>query len=194
MTTTLNYDKDVRTFRISDSYYVNGKRYYYHSIHDYYPKNRFSDVDSSIQHVRVEIWNFKDGHLAKTIGKKIADAILDKKLALENTVLVVIPASTQEKTASRFKAFCATICDLLSIQNGYDAISTAPHEATKGQAGGDKTAYFTFNPRVYAGRHVLLFDDICTSGTSFTQVAAKLVGSGAKSVTGIFLARTVRGI
>lgn len=52
--------------------------------------------------------------------------------------------------------------------------------------------YLILNSEQYKGKNVLLFDDVITSGGSFKQVAAKLLETGAKSVIGIFLAKTTR--
>lgn len=54
------------------------------------------------------------------------------------------------------------------------------------------TPYLTINSEQYKGKNVLLFDDVITSGSSFKQVSAKLLETGAKSVTGIFLSKTTR--
>ena len=41
------------------------------------------------------------------------------------------------------------------------------------------------------GMHVILFDDILTTGQSFKQLKRRMIDLGAKSVTGIFLGKTV---
>ena len=44
----------------------------------------------------------------------------------------------------------------------------------------------------FKGRDVFLIDDIISSGENFTQMKRKLIQLGAKSVTGLFLGKTVK--
>ena len=105
---------------------------------------------------------------------------------------MVIPASTRERHEQRFKDFSATSSRLLSITNGYDAITiTHDREEYKGLKDKDKTANLHFNETAIRNRHILLFDDLLTSSTALYQVSRKLLAYGARSVTGIFLAKTL---
>lgn len=191
--TNLSYNKDTSEFQIEKEFHYLGKTYQTYALHQYYPKNRFPDaeVDGDIRSVRHLTWNFKDGYGSEFIATKIAQAIQAKRLVLSNACLVVIPASTVYKSSRRFLNFCSMLSTKLGIANGYAAITTTDHEQTKGHAGGNKIATFTFNPSIYQGKTVYLFDDVCTSGTSFEQVAEKLRSTGASSVIGIFLAKTI---
>lgn len=49
-----------------------------------------------------------------------------------------------------------------------------------------------FHPDYFKGRDVFLIDDIISSGENFTQMKRKLIQLGAKSVTGLFLGKTVK--
>ena len=80
----------------------------------------------------------------------------------------------------------------LKIENGFNYLSAVEHEETKGSIDKNIVPYLILQPEQYNGKNVLLFDDVITSGTSFKQVAAKLLETGAKSVTGVFLAKTTR--
>lgn len=188
---TLPYNKDTNEFQVASEYIIAGKKTPFYAIHNYYGKNKFPDVDQNILDVRRQIWNFKDGQNAAVIANKIANAIKTKALDLNKSCLVIIPASTQVKTTIRFQLFCNRLSATLGIENAYEAIKTEDHEQTKGQSGGNKIAPFSFNPSYYKDKTVYLFDDVCTSGTSFKQVAEKLIQTGAVKVIGIFLGRTV---
>ena len=189
--TTLNYNKDISEFRIEKEHYAAGKPLKTYAIHDYYGTNKFSDVDSDIQWVRRLIWQFKDGNGSVVVGNKIAQAMQAKGLPLNNSCFMVIPASDPQKSNVRFRTFAATVCNKLGIKNSWDGITTVAHEATKGHAGGNKIEHFTFHNSTYTGKTVYLFDDVCTSATSFKQVAAELIKTGATNVVGLFLAKTV---
>ena len=106
--------------------------------------------------------------------------------------LMVIPASTRQRHEQRFKDFCITTSRLLRITNGYDAISVIhDREEYKGRQDKDKTANLHFDETAIRDRHILLFDDLLTTGTGLSQVSRRLLACGALSVTGIFLAKTL---
>jgi ComF family protein len=52
-------------------------------------------------------------------------------------------------------------------------------------------AFAIRNPEVLAGRHVLLIDDVFTTGTTLNECAKTLLKAGALSVSALTLARTV---
>jgi ATP-dependent DNA helicase RecQ len=193
--TELTYLPTIRTFRhrIQDNLMQDGtiKSYFSFYIHDYYTKNQFSEVDGNISAIRRMVYDFKDGRNSISIANLFAEAIRSQSLNLQNTCLVVIPASNQDKTVIRYNAFCTALSTLLGISNTFEAITTEPHESTKGTSGGDKIKYFNFNNTLYRNKNVLLIDDVRTSGTTYIQVLTKLMSTGASNVTGIFLAKTV---
>ena len=49
----------------------------------------------------------------------------------------------------------------------------------------------SFNPERFAGKKVVLVDDVRTRGVTFDRTADKLVDLGARSVYGVFLAQTI---
>lgn len=205
----LDYDYNTRQFRSQcvDKILLSGVGghwrkeatlpYYY--IHDYYPKNKYGTemdeiVDDTIIEVRELIYNFKDGRNSSEIASLIYDALVREKRNDLNSCLCIIPASKPEKTQIRFKEFCDILSSKLNVMNGYDAITAKLYKAIKGFSGKDeervsKIDYFIFKEKIFQGKDILLFDDIRTSGSSFKQTAKRLLELGAKSVTGIFLAK-----
>ncbi|QEC77818.1 phosphoribosyltransferase [Mucilaginibacter ginsenosidivorax] len=189
--TELTYNKDIAEFRIVKEYHVSGKQLKTYAIHDYYGKNKFAEVDGNIEWVRRLIWQFKDGNNSATVANKIAQAFRAKGFSVTNACLMVIPASDPIRNTNRFRNFSNSLGNALGLPNCYDGITTVAHEATKGHAGGNKIEHFTFHNAKYTGKTVYLFDDVCTSATSFKQVAAELLRTGASNVIGLFLAKTV---
>ena len=49
-----------------------------------------------------------------------------------------------------------------------------------------------FNVSLFKNKQVILLDDVLNSGTGFIQVKRKLIELGAKSVIGVFLAKTAQ--
>ena len=64
-------------------------------------------------------------------------------------------------------------------------------EQMKGTSHKDVVSNLSIKKRDVDGMHVILFDDVLTSGQSFIQLKRRMIDVGAKSVTGIFLGKTV---
>lgn len=184
---TTDFRPPIRTF--------SGHSYF---LHDYLPYSR-RKPDHEVGEYEKQVYNlvskFKSGVASTFMAYLIALAIYrTPNLMVHRDALsfMVIPASTRERHEQRFKDFSATSSRLLSITNGYDAITiTHDREEYKGLKDKDKTANLHFNETAIRNRHILLFDDLLTSGTSLYQVSRKLLACGAHSVTGIFLAKTL---
>lgn len=200
---TLKYDKNIKEFRHRDSCFVRMrkekgmffKECKYYVIHDYYPLSGIgNDVDINIKNIRNFIFSFKDGRKADVeyAANIIVESLKKESINIENTCLMIIPASKPEKTNKRFEYFCSMVAKALNIENGFNYLSAIEHEETKGSSDKNIRPFLILNSEQYKGKNVLLFDDVITSGSSFKQVAAKLLETGAKSVTGIFLAKTTR--
>ncbi len=200
---TLKYDKEIKEFRHCGSFLVmirrekgiRSKDCKYYVIHDYYPLSGIgSDVNTDISVIRNLIFSFKNGDKANVeyAARIIVDSVKKAGINLENTCLMIIPASEPESTIKRFQYFCDMVAKALKIENGFNYLSAIKHEATKGCASKNITPFMQPNPQRYEGKNIILFDDVITSGSSFKQVATLLLNTGAKSVTGIFLAKTTR--
>lgn len=200
---TLKYDKNIKEFRHRDSCFVRMKKEKgmffkeckYYVIHDYYPLSGIgNDVDINIKNIRNFIFSFKDGRKADVeyAANIIVESLKKESINIENTCLMIIPASKPEKTNKRFEYFCSMVAKALNIENGFNYLSAIEHEETKGSSDKNIRPFLILNSEQYKGKNVLLFDDVITSGSSFKQVAAKLLETGAKSVTGLFLAKTTR--
>ena len=200
---TLKYDKNIKEFRHRDSCFVRMrkekgmffKECKYYVIHDYYPLSGIgNDVDINIKNIRNFIFSFKDGRKADVeyAANIIVESLKKESINIENTCLMIIPASKPEKTNKRFEYFCSMVAKALNIENGFNYISAIEHEEKKGSSDKNIRPFLILNSEQYKGKNVLLFDDVITSGSSFKQVAAKLLETGAKSVTGLFLAKTTR--
>lgn len=102
--------------------------------------------------------------------------------------LMIIPASTNERHELRFRNFSVEFTGLLRIANGYDAITvTRDREEYKGQHYKNKTDNLHFAGAAIRGRHILLFDDLLTTGAGLSQVSRKLLACGALPSPASFL-------
>lgn len=159
----------------------------------YYPK-RFN-VSEDLQAIRQTVWRFKDGATSKHIAELLADAItedLPDCRPRDTWWLCIIPASTASKTQTRFKEFCSEFCRLTGFNNGYHLIvNTDDREAKHLEE--NRNAVHILEHMAFGdvrGKNILVFDDVCTTGSSFLNVAYKLDQLGATRIRGLFLGKT----
>lgn len=96
-----------------------------------------------------------------------------------------------EKNDRRYRRFCDAVCADTGIENGFDFIHIMYDRENSRQEKQKKTTEnLSFSDKVN-GKVVLLFDDIYTRGTSFSQCAEALTRRGAVDVLGLFLGKTI---
>lgn len=166
-------------------------------LYDYYPKNRFPDIDGEHQINRITVWNFKDGKNSLLVASKVSSGLINKfgRAGLSTKTLCIIPSSTDTKTSIRYNTFCSRVASNVGICNGYDLISNSTDRETthhNNLRDINHSSYLHFGN--VNEKDILLFDDVITSGKSFRNLRASLLSNGANSVTGIFLAQTVSSI
>ena len=164
----------------------------------YFPV-RVRNVGEDAVEARQLIWAFKDArdnafekvaqmtatHLIKICGEKIKDI-----------VFVCVPASTQDKNESRYKAFCNRVSELCGILNGYAHVSVsgerlAVHEHRKDKEKMlVKTQVIEFDEDFFKGKDIYVFDDVVTTGASYALFANQLETFGGNVLGGLFLGRT----
>ena len=137
--------------------------------------------------------NFKRGRCSPELKKKFTDAIKQLKEEHKDVKLRVcfIPAITADKTALRYSQLATAIESETGIPSDYHTI--LPKRATELMATGktDPAEDFLFNKKQIEGKDIILIGDIITTGTNFTKTCQKLTELGAKSVIGLFLAKTI---
>lgn len=166
--------------------------YSYAYCFPYYPVGRIKDEDPIWASNRQMVYDFKLGNY-QTAAVLLVDFLRGRysRNELECFTLCVIPASTMEKNERRYRRFCEYVSAKTGIQNGMDAISILYDRQNSREGKSENTVQnLAFSDEVI-GVDVLLFDDIMTRGTSFTQCAGRLMEKGANSVTGFFLGKTI---
>lgn len=171
---------------------LDGTDCYY--IHDYYPLY-CGRINMDKERARHSVYAFKDGEKpflwAKIFSLCIEQLPVFEEIR-ENAVIIPIPASTRERNVQRYAAFCRIISKILKIEDGFRAIWIAhSREELKGTVGTDKLENIEFNAKYFRGKNVIAVDVVTTTGQSLIQMKQKLMELGAKSVMGVFMARTV---
>ena len=136
--------------------------------------------------------NFKRGRCSPELKNQFTDAIKQLKEERKDVKLRVcfIPAITADKTALRYSQLATAIETETGIPSDYHTI--LPKPATELMATGktDPAEDFLFNKEQIEGKDIILIGDIITTGANFTKTSLMLAELGAKSVTGLFLAKT----
>lgn len=137
--------------------------------------------------------NFKRGRCSPELKNQFTDAIKQLKEERKDVKLRVcfMPATTADKTALRYSQLATAIESETGIPSDYHTI--LPKRATELMATGktDPAEDFLFNKEQIEGKDIILIGDIITTGTNFTKTSLKLTELGAKSVIGLFLAKTI---
>lgn len=137
--------------------------------------------------------NFKRGRCSPELKNQFTDAIKQLKEERKDVKLRVcfIPAITADKTALRYSQLATAIESETGIPSDYHTL--LPKRATELMATGktDPAEDFLFNKEQIEGKDIILIGDIITTGTNFTKTCQKLTELGAKSVIGLFLAKTI---
>lgn len=137
--------------------------------------------------------NFKRGRCTQELKNQFTNAIKQLKEERKDVKLRVcfMPAFTADKTALRYSQLATAIETETGIPSDYHTI--LPKRATELMATGktDPAEDFLFNKEQIEGKDIILIGDIITTGTNFTKTSLKLTELGAKSVIGLFLAKTI---
>lgn len=164
------------------------------SLYEYVP-TRFEATDRE-KKIRSQIWDFKAGKRTKQVAAIVADKITEKFGSFaENIVFACIPASSADRTETRYHDFCEEVARLCGCMNGYNAIKVdgsrmAIHETNKGKSV-KNTETITLNADFFNGKRVVIFDDILTKGYSYASFATAIENLGAEVLGGLFLGKTM---
>lgn len=189
----LPYDKSIRKFQFEKEITLTSGLTHAHSIHAYYPVNRYgSEVDAEIHAVRNLIYSFKEGRSTDFYVDLFYDAVTEKFNISdkERSVLIPIPASTYGKTLSRFSVFNGRLANRLGIDNGFNYVRWADHDPTHLGGTANRGSLIEIEKDKVRGKKIFLLDDVVTRGHSFMMVGNRLLAAGAMEVTGLFLAHT----
>ena len=166
-----------------------------YALYDYIPKSRKLDESVEDRMVKNLVFKFKDGKMPALMAKLLSLAAAEVEDMIphpEKTILVPIPASTTEGNDKRFREFCRILADSLGVENGFDyivpSIEREPNAIRKGMPLAN--AIQMPDSSRFAGKHVVVVDDVITRGEQFSQIATYIRSADARSVTGLFVAKT----
>ena len=154
-----------------------------------YVSRKIVNVSESIEAERKFILRFKEGDKVdqRHASNMIRDFILRENLNKEDVTFICLPASTVSKQIIRYRKFMDNVCRRCHINNGYNLVSVTSDRSEVHTGGSRLIKNYLISPDV-AGKKVILFDDVETTGISFATFAAELERTGAQVIQGLFLA------
>ena len=139
-------------------------KYPYRCILKYVPSSYVPDQDWQERN-RNLVYRFKQGVCSEIHMKRFQKQCmyLIKDMAID-WVVCFAPCSSEERTEKRFRGLCEFLSRNLPCEVHVDH---------------------------FFGKHVILIDDVISTGKTFNKVGDLLVRGGALSVEGLFFSRTV---
>lgn len=168
--------------------------YTYYYTMEYLPK-RFTASPQQVRN-RQQIYNFKDGKSCPIVINNLIQAI--NRITAGNKsqyVIGFIPASTQQKTNTRFHDVSLRLESATGV-NAFVDLVTRRRDTEAGHISGKSSnpaADFSVNRSYCHGKKVILIDDVITipRGVTFSYTAKKIQNEGATAVIGLFVGKTV---
>ena len=159
--------------------------YSYTYIYDYYPES-IREVSSEQERNRQEVQDFMIGEPSQELISKVVENV--RAIAAEDrfTLVCFAPGTTGAKTVLRFSELASTLSEILDCGVYLDAVTLRfdsdpiTHER-----------YYQCDKGRVKGQDVLLVGGVYTTGEALQEVGDLIMGSGAKSVRALFIARTV---
>lgn len=168
-------------------------RHNYNYLLEYIPV-RYQGLSAKQLQDREDVFNFKDGSASASVKNGLLTNI--RNIVSTNPahwVVCFIPASTKAKTYNRFSSLALYLSREAGCDVYIDAIiNTADKES--GHISGksnNPTQDFLINQSYIMGKNVIVIDDVITRGRTFDDTADKLLQTGAISVQGLFVAKTI---
>jgi len=138
------------------------------------------------------------GSAATEIADIIADRLgLDRGMAAYGDIVLVHAPTATSRVRQRGYDQSRLVARALSRRSGIPCYRLLLREGQRRQIGSDKAArrsqmqnaYHALLPQRIRGKHVLLVDDVCTTGSTLEAAAAVLKRYGARQVDGIVFAK-----
>jgi phosphoribosylpyrophosphate synthetase len=168
-------------------------RHRFTNIFEYVPM-RYQGVSSAQANSRREVFDFKDGRASVAVKNGLLTEIRRTIKGNESDwVVCFIPASTKAKTYNRFSSLALFLSRELQCDVFIDAVvnTVDTQSGCQSAKNANPTANFIINSDYVRGKNVILIDDVITRGVTFDHTADKLEHNGARTVIGIFVARTI---
>ena len=171
------------------------------NFYEYLPQ-RFAATSEQIVKVRNLIYNFKSGR--KEAANFAADLIVRLLWnwyghKCNEYTIVCVPASSNAEYRHRFCYFSHVVACRCQQVNAMQHVTIlgkreALHRTANHVVQDSGTYRIELDKEFFAGRKVIIFDDLVTTGTTAENFAALLQEAGAEVKGALFIAKSVKGI
>lgn len=175
----------------------------YKYLVDYYPTTCDFEANKTEWNNRWLIWDFKNtpGKTSEADHKEALDSVVQRVSSLlinkfghdnlKYLTLVCIPASSQDLTKARYEDFSRILCEKTGLTPSFDKIYVVQNKIAKREGGATISSdILQFDESFFKGKHVILFDDVITSGKSMNAIKSKLNQLGASVICGLSIGKT----
>lgn len=154
-----------------------------------YVSRKIKNVSSEDEFARQFIHSFKNGNIEDVswAAQLVSFFLRTRKIYGKKYTFVCVPASSEKKHDLRYSLFMSEVCRLTKMNNGYGLVNVSSSRKPVHEGGRRDLKNYTIDKSI-SGHKVVLFDDVFTSGHSWTTFAASLESLGANVVQGVFLA------
>lgn len=167
---------------------------------DYLPQ-KYQAIKPEDNKVRTFIYNFKDGYKETAIQAAQLVCNLLWRWYSHNCseyTIACVPASSEKEYRHRFSYFAAIIANNCCEENAMKHIHVIGQREAKHRVANhivsEDNYCISLDNDFFAGRKVIIFDDLITTGTTARKFETALKSAGAEVKGGLFLGRTVKGI
>jgi hypoxanthine-guanine phosphoribosyltransferase len=159
-----------------------------------YIPSRYIGLSQKQLQDRETVYAFKKGNLSESVKKLFLSKV--REIVSGNSsdwVICFIPASTKFKTEIRYNNLASYLSRELGCPAYVDAIvktTDSPSGHISGKSN-NPTEDFVVKSEYLRKKRVILIDDVITRGKTFDDTADLIMSSGAVSVRGLFLSKTI---
>ena len=171
------------------------------NFYEYLPQ-RFAATSEQIVKVRNLIYKFKSGR--KEAANFAADLIVRLMWnryghKCNEYTIVCVPASSNAEYRHRFSYFSHVVACRCQQENAMKHIQIlgkreALHRTANHVVQDNSNYHVVFDKEFFAGRKVIIFDDLVTTGATAENFASLLQDAGAEVKGALFIAKSVKGI
>ncbi len=148
---------------------------------------------------REVLWAFKDGDVSDENYQKVFDIVVDAFCTIitgeygdevDDITLVCIPASNQKSTAKRWKNFMAALAGKTGCKNGFKHVKAVGDNVPRHFAGRGKARPINIDKKFFAGKKIIIIDDLVNTGNTMHQAIKHFKQAGAEVMCSLAIAHT----
>lgn len=163
---------------------------------DFVPENASGftacfDYDAAVKPAIMLLKDGVCGNADTSLGLELADKLVSSGIADKTDIIVPVPMSAKDKNKRSFnqsELICKVISKAIEVPVSADVLiksrMTAPQKELNRQLRSInlQNAFLVVKPELIADKSVLVVDDICTTGSTLSEIALTLKNAGASAV------------